>query len=90
MNKSELVDAIASASKLSKGDTESAVNALFDVITKALKKKDDVRIVGFGTFTAVQQKARDGRNPRTGEKLKIPASIQPKFRAGKSLKESLN
>ena len=90
MNKSELVDAIASASKLSKNDTESAVNALFDVIAKALKKKDDVRIVGFGTFTAVPQKARDGRNPRTGEKLKIPASIQPKFRAGKSLKESLN
>ncbi len=90
MNKGELIDAIAGATKLSKSDSGSAVDAIFDTITKSLKKKDDVRIVGFGTFTAVKQAARDGRNPRTGEKLKIPASIQPKFRAGKALKEALN
>ncbi len=90
MNKGELIDAVASISKLSKTDSESAVNALFEAITQSLKQEDDVRIVGFGTFTAVAQKAREGRNPRTGEKLQIPASIQPKFRAGKSLKEALN
>lgn len=90
MNKGELIDAVAGAAKLSKSDAGSAVDAIFSTITGALKKKDDVRIVGFGTFTAVNQKAREGRNPRTGEKLKIPASVQPKFRAGKALKESLN
>ena len=90
MNKGELIDAVAEATGLKKSDTGAAIDAVFDAITASLKKQDEVRIVGFGTFTTVNQKAREGRNPRTGEKLKIPASVQPKFRAGKGLKEAVN
>ena len=90
MNKNEFIDRVADLSKMSKADATRAVDAVFDAITQALKKGDDVRLVGFGTFTASKREARDGRNPRTGETIKIPASTQPKFSAGKGLKDALN
>ena len=90
MNKNDLVAAVADQSGLSKADSASAVDAVFDCITNSLKKGDDVRLVGFGTFTVTRRAASEGRNPRTGEKIKIPASNQAKFKAGKGLKDSLN
>ena len=90
MNKNDLVAAVADQSGLSKADSASAVDAVFDCITGSLKKGDDVRLVGFGTFTVSRRAASEGRNPRTGEKIKIPASNQAKFKAGKGLKDSLN
>ncbi len=90
MNKSEFIDRVADLADMSKTDAGSAVDAVFDAITESLKKGDDVRLVGFGTFSAAKRKAREGRNPRTGEKIQIKASIQPKFSAGKGLKDALN
>ncbi len=90
MNKNEFIDRVADLSNMSKADATRAVDAVFDSITAALKKGDDVRLVGFGTFSAAKRKAREGRNPRTGETIQIPASTQPKFSAGKGLKDALN
>jgi DNA-binding protein HU-beta len=90
MNKNEFIDRVADLSNMSKADATRAVDAVFDSITAALKKGDDVRLVGFGTFSAAARKAREGRNPRTGETIQIPASTQPKFSAGKGLKDALN
>ncbi len=90
MNKNEFIDRVADLADLSKADAARAVDAVLDGITEALKKGDDVRIVGFGTFSAVKRKAREGRNPRTGETIQIKASIQPKFSPGKGLKDALN
>lgn len=90
MNKNEFIDRVADLSNMSKADATRAVDAVFDAITSALKKGDDVRLVGFGTFSAAKRKAREGRNPRTGETIQIPASTQPKFAAGKGLKDALN
>jgi len=90
MNKNEFIDRVATLADMNKAEAARAVDAMFDAITNALKAGDDVRIVGFGTFSAAHRKARDGRNPRTGETIKIPASIQPKFSAGKGLKQALN
>jgi len=90
MNKSELVDAIASASGLSKADSGRAVDALVKSVTKALKKGDTVSLVGFGTFSVRKRAARTGRNPRTGETIKIKASKNPAFKAGKALKDAVN
>lgn len=90
MNKNELVDAVASAANLKKSDATKAVDAVFDSIASSLKKGDEVRLVGFGTFTVSKRAASEGRNPRTGEKIKIAASKQPKFKAGKGLKDSVN
>jgi len=90
MNKNEFIDRVADLSNMSKADATRAVDAVFDAITAALKKGDDVRLVGFGTFSAAKRKAREGRNPRTGETIQIPASTQPKFAAGKGLKDALN
>lgn len=93
MNKSELVDALAEASGLSKADAGRAVDALFStdggVIAKALKKSKKVQITGFGTFETKNRKARTGRNPRTGESIKIAATKTPGFRAGKGLKDAV-
>lgn len=89
MNKNELVAAVAEHSDLSKADAGRAVDSVFDVITAALKRGDDVRMVGFGTFHVTNRAASMGRNPRTGERIQIPASRQPKFKAGKGLKDSL-
>ncbi len=90
MNKNEFIDRVADAADMSKAEATRAVDAVFDSITEALKNGDDVRLVGFGTFSVSERKARDGRNPRTGETIKIPASNQPKFSAGKGLKDALN
>ncbi|MCR4635801.1 DNA-binding protein HU-beta [Butyrivibrio fibrisolvens DSM 3071] len=90
MNKSELVDAIAKETGLSKKDSDAAVKAFVDTVTKALKKKDKVQLVGFGTFETVKRAARNGKNPQTGATIKIPASVAPKFKAGKALKDAVN
>jgi DNA-binding protein HU-beta len=90
MNKQELIGDVANASGLSKGDATKAVESVFDAITAALKKGDEVRLVGFGTFSVSKRKASTGRNPRTGEPMTIKASTQPKFKAGKGLKDSVN
>jgi DNA-binding protein HU-beta len=90
VNKNELIAHVADAAGISKADAGKAVDAVFDGITATLKKGDDVRLVGFGTFTVVSREASEGRNPRTGEKIKIPASKQPKFKPGKTLKDDLN
>lgn len=89
-NKNDLIAAVADSAGLSKADAGRAVDAVFEAITNALKTGDDVRLVGFGTFDAVKRAASEGRNPRTGEKIEIPASVQPKFRPGKGLKDALN
>ncbi len=90
MNKNDLVATVAEMSELSKADAARAVDSVFDSITTSLKGGREVRLVGFGTFSVARRKASEGRNPRTGEKIQIPASNQPKFKAGKALKESVN
>ena len=90
MNKSDLINAVAGASGLSKSDAASAVEGVFDTIVSALSKGDEVRMVGFGTFSVAKRKASTGRNPRTGEPMTIKASNQPKFKAGKGLKDAVN
>ncbi len=90
MNKNDLVASVADASELSKADAAKAVEATFDSITSALSGGGEVRLVGFGTFSVAQRRASTGRNPRTGEAIQIPASKQPKFKAGKALKDSVN
>ena len=90
MNRNELVDAVVNKSELKKADATRAVDAVFDSIAEALKGGDEVRLVGFGTFSVASRAASEGRNPRTGEKIQIAASKQPKFKAGKGLRDSLN
>jgi len=90
MNKQELIGQVADTSGLGKGDASKAVEAVFDSISSALKRGDEVRLVGFGTFSVSKRKASTGRNPRTGEPMTIKASTQPKFKAGKGLKDSVN
>ncbi|MDX1738374.1 MAG: HU family DNA-binding protein [Alphaproteobacteria bacterium] len=90
MNKNDLVASVANESGLSKADAAKAVDAVFNSVTAALKGGDEVRLVGFGTFAVVNRAASQGRNPRTGEPLQIPASKQPKFKAGKGLKDAVN
>ena len=90
MNRNELVDAVAEETKLKKADASRAVDAVFSTIEDALKKGDEVRLVGFGTFSVAARAASEGRNPRTGEKIQIAASKQPKFKPGKGLRDSLN
>ncbi|MBR0163295.1 MAG: HU family DNA-binding protein [Lachnospiraceae bacterium] len=90
MNKAELIEAMAKSNKLSKRENEEVVNAFVDVVTKELKKGGKVQLVGFGTFEVGKRAARTGRNPQTGEEIKIKASKAPKFKAGKALKDSVN
>jgi DNA-binding protein HU-beta len=90
VNKVDLIAKVAEETGLSKTDATRAVDSVFEIITKALKKGDEVRLVGFGTFNVSKRAASVGRNPRTGEQIEIPASKQPKFRAGKGLKDSVN
>ena len=85
----ELVEAIANKSGLTKKDAENAVNAFEGVVIETLKKADKVTLTGFGTFEARKMKARNGVNPQTGDKIKIPARTVPKFKAGKSFKDSI-
>ena len=89
MNKQELIVSIAGKTGLSKKDSEKAVNAFVDSVTNALKKKDKVQLVGFGTFEVRARAGRIGRNPATGKEIKIPASNVPAFKAGKALKDSV-
>jgi DNA-binding protein HU-beta len=90
VNKQELVDQVAEVADLPKTKAQEAVEAIFDSIKKSLKKGDEVRLVGFGTFSVSDRAATTGRNPRTGEAIAIPASKQPKFKAGKELKDAVN
>ncbi|MCE2483113.1 MAG: HU family DNA-binding protein [Alphaproteobacteria bacterium] len=90
MNKNDLVAAVSGAAGLSKADAARAVECVFDSITDSLRSGDEVRLVGFGTFSVANRKASEGRNPRTGEKIQIPASRQPKFKAGKALKDAVS
>ena len=90
MNKNDLVSAVAGSTGMSKADSAKAVEGVFDAISGALSSGGDVRIVGFGTFSVANRKATTGRNPRTGQAIQIPASKQPKFKAGKGLKDAVN
>lgn len=90
MNKQDLVAKVAQKADISKQKAAEAVDAVIDTIKGSLKKGDDVRLVGFGTFSVAKRAATTGRNPRTGEPIKIPASKQPKFKAGKELKAAVN
>ena len=90
MNKNDLVASVAGSSGLSKADSAKAVDSVFDSITGALRSGSEVRLVGFGTFSVANRAATTGRNPRTGEPIHIPASKQPKFKAGKALKDAVN
>ncbi len=89
MNKNELVDAVATAASIKKSEAETVIDAVFDSITKELKKGGEVRLTGFGTFVVSQRAATEGRNPRTGETIKIAARKVPRFRAGKGLKDAI-
>ena len=90
MNKAEFVSAVADAAGLNKTDGGKAVEAFIETVRKALKKGDSVSLVGFGTFIVRKRAARTGRNPRTGQQIKIKASKNPSFKAGKALKDALN
>ncbi len=90
MNKNELVAAVAEATELSKRDAGNAVDATLAAIEGAMAKGDEVRLVGFGTFMVAKRAASKGRNPQTGAEIDIPASNQPKFKAGKALKDAVN
>ncbi len=90
MNKSELIDSIAEKSGLNKTQSGDALNAFMETVGKTLEKGDSISLVGFGTFSVKKRKARTGRNPRTGQELKIPASKVPSFKAGKGLKDRVN
>ena len=90
MNKNDLVGQVAQDTGLSKVDAARAVDSVFDNIAGSLRNKGEVRLVGFGTFSVSHRKATTGRNPRTGETIQISASNQPKFKAGKGLKDAVN
>ena len=89
-NKVELVAAIAEKSELTKVESEKALNAFIDTVTEELKNDGKVQLVGFGTFEVAERAERQGRNPKTGEAITIPASKSPKFKAGRSLKDIVN
>ena len=90
MNKNDLIAQVSDNTGVSRSDATRLIEATLDAITAALKSGDDVRLVGFGTFAVSQRQATTGRNPRTGEEIQIPAVKQPKFKAGKQLKDAVN
>ncbi len=90
MNKNDLIAKVSTSTNLSKADATKAVDCVFDSIAETLKAGDEVRLVGFGTFSVSKRAASTGRNPRTGDTIQIPASKQPKFKAGKGLKDLVN
>ena len=89
MNKTELINAVAEKTELSKKDATSAVDAVFEVITSSLQEGEKVQLIGFGNFEVRERAARKGRNPQTGEEIEIPASNVPAFKPGKALKEAV-
>ena len=90
MNKTDLVNVVAAETQFTKKDVEAAINATFEAIANALKEGDKVQLIGFGTFEVKEAAAREGRNPKTGEAIKIPAAKRPAFSASKVLKDSVN
>ena len=90
MNKTELIAAIAEKAEISKKDSEKALKAFVDVVAEQLKNDDKVQLVGFGIFEVSKRAAREGRNPQTGQTMKIDACKAPKFKAGKALKDAIN
>ena len=90
MNKNDLVSSVADASGISKADAAKAVDGVFDAISGALKNGDSVQLTGFGGFSVARREARQGRNPQSGATIQIAASNQPKFKAGKGLKDAVN
>ena len=90
MNKNDLIAAVAGSANLTRATAGEAVEAVLAAIGDALKRRDEVRLAGFGTFVAAERKAGTGRNPRTGEEMQIPASTTVRFKAGKGLKDSVN
>ncbi len=90
MNKNDLIAAVAASTNLSKSEAANAIDSMLKVITKSLKKREKVLLVGFGTFQVSKRKAAEGRNPQNGEKIKIPASNVPRFKASKALKDAIN
>jgi len=90
MNKSELIDAVATAADITKADAGRAIDATVAAITDTLSKGDSLSLIGFGTFSISHRAARAGRNPRTGETIQIKAAKLPKFKAGKALKDAVN
>jgi DNA-binding protein HU-beta len=90
MNKGDLINAVAAKSNITKAQATDAVNTVFDSIEGTLKKGDKASFIGFGTFSISRREAREGRNPATGQTIKIAASNQVKFKAGKALKDSVN
>ncbi len=89
MNKAQLIEVVAKAANVTKVDAENVLNATIDSIKKAVKKGDDVTLIGFGTFTKTKRQARAGRNPQTGKEIKIPAMVVPKFRPGREFKDAI-
>jgi len=89
VNKMDLIAAVSDATDLSRAKASDVVDAVFSSITDALRKQDEVRLVGFGTFAAAKRKASTGRNPRTGEEMQIPESTTVRFKAGKGLKDAV-
>ena len=90
MNKSELINAIANETGLSKKDTEATLNSFVNVVSNELAKQEKIQLVGFGTFEVRERASRTGRNPQTGAEMTIPASKAPVFKAGKALKDLVN
>lgn len=90
MNKAELIDAMSKETNLTKKDVESVLNSFVNQVSGALSRKDKVQLVGFGTFETRERAERTGRNPQTGEEMKIPANTAPAFKAGKALKDLVN
>lgn len=90
MNKAELIDALVKETDMSKAAAGRAIDALVQIITKTVAKKEDIQLIGFGTFKATKRAARKGRNPRTGEALKITAATVPKFTAGAAFKAAVS
>jgi DNA-binding protein HU-beta len=90
IGKSDIVSYVADVTKLTKTDSQKAVEAVFDGMLSFLKKGEEIRLIGFGSFSTQRSEPREGRNPKTGEKIKIPASTRAVFKAGKDLKDAVN
>jgi DNA-binding protein HU-beta len=89
MNKQELISQVADRAGLNRNDASRAIETMLEIVTATLKRGDEVRLVGFGNFSVTRRKSSTGRNPRTGEPMQIKASVQPKFRPGKVLKDAV-